>query len=227
MSTIIINSASSSRVLSSFMLTWCSFSYSIGFIISLASIVVIWMFPFAAPMPERKLIKRSSRRGSIASISTVESTTSTLVNETPVSSLEDKKESRKARRSSISDSLFHNAIVLHRPKSIARPLRPICCRLTSTMQTSIIIPASQIIPKSKCSAPNSFTKVARFASKASKKLVLKLGKDKHLPKGPYNLTAYFFYPSRLPRGTLAVPGDASLIDAFMQTKLHVACGRIP
>ncbi|KAE9403512.1 hypothetical protein BT96DRAFT_990171 [Gymnopus androsaceus JB14] len=178
MSTITTNSTSSSRVPSSFMLMWCSVSSSIGFIICLASIVVIWMLPFAAPIPERKLIKRSSRRDSITSISTAESTTSTLVNETPVSSLEDKKETRKARRASISESLFHNAIVLHRPKSIALPLRPICRRLTSTMQTSIITPASkmssQIIPKSKCSARSSFTKVARFARKASKKLVLKL-----------------------------------------------------
>ncbi|KAE9399223.1 hypothetical protein BT96DRAFT_920300, partial [Gymnopus androsaceus JB14] len=100
------------------------------------------------------------------------STTSTLVNETPVS-LDDKKESTlKARRASISESLFHNPIALHRPKSIARPLRPLCRRLTSTestMQTSVTTPeskiSSQIIPKSKSSAHYSFTQVVQFARK--------------------------------------------------------------
>ncbi|KAE9409090.1 hypothetical protein BT96DRAFT_984832 [Gymnopus androsaceus JB14] len=116
-------------------------------------------------MPERKFIKRTSRRSSIIS---VESTTSTLVNETPEPVSEDKKDTRKTRRASISESLFNNAIVLHRPK----PLRPICRRLTSTVQTTVITPASklssQIVPPTKASAHKILTKVAKFSRKGVK-----------------------------------------------------------
>lgn len=141
------------------------------FVQSLASMLVLFILPSAAPpMPaERKIVERTSRRFSIIS---VESTTSTLVGDAPEPVLEE-KEIRKARRGSFSESVLQNKIVLHRPKALVH--------LSSTMQTSVVIPASklpsQIITPTKASVRCTLIKVARFSCKgykASKKLVRKL-----------------------------------------------------
>ncbi|KAF9075186.1 hypothetical protein BDP27DRAFT_1315650 [Rhodocollybia butyracea] len=178
-----------------FVRVWCYIYVNAAFIVSLFSTIVIAVQPGAAPpMPHRKLIRVSCgtdrpRRDSVSSVSSntsIESTTSTLVDETEASdmSIKDAEADRpKIRRASV--SFFHPTFTLPHSNTLAHPIRPISRRLstsshivTQSLQHNIVEPTSRmtahIIPASKNSSRKTVNKVVSLSKKSvqmTKKIV--------------------------------------------------------
>ncbi|KAJ4475230.1 hypothetical protein C8J55DRAFT_562215 [Lentinula edodes] len=175
---------------------WCLIYSNVAVVVGMLSTIIILIHPSAAPpMPKRKCasshrLRPASSKTSIDTKSSVESSTSTLVEGTTSStsfaqSNEDttKPQAKEVRRPSI--SFMNTTVVFPTSKDLTRPMKPITRRIVSSSHTvshtfkdSIVAPTTkmtaQILPASKASSQKTAKKIAfltRQSFKATKKFV--------------------------------------------------------